>query len=95
MPERPPFTREAVYATWADAHSAQWMLDDDQMESSIKLLLRAKNDKSSPFEFDKLPIIAPEGYEVFSFALPDVLGQWGGRIREVAMDSTCESASSV
>jgi hypothetical protein len=28
---------------------------------------------------------------VFAFALPNVLGKWGGRIREIAMDSTCKS----
>lgn len=59
------------------------------MESAIELLKRAEKDGSSPFKFERIPIDAPEGYEVFAFALSDILGQWGGRIREIAIDSTC------
>lgn len=90
-PQQPPFSHETVYAAWAEAHRAQRRLHDDQMESNIKLLVRAEKDKESPFKFDRILITPSGAYEVFAFALLSVPGSWGGPILELVMDSPCES----
>ena len=90
-PERPSFSREAVYAAWADAHSKQWRLDENELVSARKLLNRASKGETVPYKVEMIPIQSPDGYESFGFSLKNIAEQWGARIREIAIDSTCTS----
>lgn len=54
-----------------------------------------QKDGTSPYEFDRVRIDAPEGYKTFAFVLPGVMANWGGRLREMAIDSTCKRRNPV
>jgi hypothetical protein len=52
---------------------------------------RTPEDKSaSLYAIEEVALPEEEGYIAFAFVLPDLLRKWGGRIRELQMDSTCE-----
>lgn len=59
------------------------------------MLLEEGREKGglSPFHtFEPIAITEEPGYTAFGFALPDVLDKWGGRFREIAIDSACAFA---
>lgn len=37
-----------------------------------------------------IPLHEEPGFTALAFSLPQILRQWGGRIREIALDSACE-----
>ena len=41
-------------------------------------------------EVELVPITEEAGVTAIAFTLPKILRQWGGRIREVQLDSACE-----
>lgn len=71
-------------------------MDDDELESAIKIIKRASTEQIGTHDgcplFRAEPIIlhTVEGFSVVAFALPSVLEKWGGRVREVALDSACK-----
>ncbi|KAJ7272749.1 hypothetical protein B0H12DRAFT_1007797, partial [Mycena haematopus] len=95
-----PFTRRSIYTLWARTDREKWKLDDDELESAIKIIERASAEWTGTYEghpiFRAEPIALPavEGFSAVAFALPSVLQKWGGQIREVAMDSAWETNKS-
>jgi hypothetical protein len=39
---------------------------------------------------EPIPIVEETGVTAIAFTLPEILRQWGGRIREIQLDSACE-----
>lgn len=65
------------------------------IKSANILLNEASQPKSAPnkFEVETIPLPNEDGFSAIAFALPDVLKQWGGKIREISLDSTCRPLS--
>ena len=92
IPE-PAFTRDAVYRVWHDMTKKQWMLDNDPLGSARLLLEHAKVDAGlSPRSHAVQTIDLGENrsYDSVAFSIPRILEEWGGRIREVIIDSACK-----
>ncbi len=86
---KPAFSRATVYARWAQNDRKHWKRHDDEFNSALVLLREAANLPEEPLvEPIKLP--KEDSFNGLAFALPQLLGQWGGRIRELALDSTCK-----
>ena len=64
--------------------SSVWRSNSDEVKSAHAII--AKSMESSDVVS---PIPLPEilGFEALAFALPQILRQWGGRLREIALDS--------
>jgi hypothetical protein len=76
---------------WSRLTSHTWKRDEDEVKSAKLLLEEAKTTgPHSLYVVKPIPLHSEDGIIAIAFALPDVLCQWGGRIREVALDSACE-----
>lgn len=88
---KPEFSRAAVYARWAAQDRKNWKRDDDEV-NSVSLLIAEAEGLSSLYTVAPIELPTEEGFTAVAFALPELLRQWAGRIREIALDSTCECA---
>lgn len=71
-------------------------MDADEMESARKLLeMGSVPGGLGPYAFEAIEIPEPEGLSVLAMAIPAVGDKWGGRLREVAIDSTCKCLEGV
>jgi hypothetical protein len=78
---------------WSRLSSRTWKRDEDEVQSARLLLEEFKI--SSPdrlYTVEPIPVEQDEGITVIVFALPEILRQWGGRLRELQLDSACESS---
>jgi len=48
------------------------------------------SEKSGLYSVEPIPLAQEDGVTAIAFALPDLLRQFGGRIRELALDSACK-----
>jgi hypothetical protein len=53
------------------------------------LIDEAEKNTSSLYSVESIPLHEEEGFTALAFSLPEIILQWGGRIREIALDSTC------
>jgi hypothetical protein len=76
---------------WAKIDSKNWKRDEDEL-TSAQLLLNEGGSAGGlgVYRVEAVPIDPEPGLTVIAFSLPEILNQWGGRIRELSMDSTCE-----
>ncbi|KAJ7754196.1 hypothetical protein DFH07DRAFT_959894 [Mycena maculata] len=94
------FSRHSIYTLWVKTDCEKWKLDDDELESAIKIIQRAAAERTGTHEghpiFRAEPIVLPavDGFSAVVFALPSVWQKWGGQIREIAMDSAWETNKS-
>lgn len=86
---KPAYNRKAIYQLWSDHASQQWKRDADEVVSAKILIDEAAKDPSSLYTVESIPLHEEEGFTAIAFALPEMILQWGGRIREIALDSTC------
>jgi len=73
--------------------SRTWKRDEDEVQSARLLLEEFKI--SAPdrlYTVEPIPVEQDEGITVIAFALPEILRQWGGHLRELQLDSACESS---
>ncbi|KAG5635616.1 hypothetical protein H0H81_010634 [Sphagnurus paluster] len=81
---------------WVNLTSQKWKRDCDEVKSA-KILI---NDAFSCAGADALYTTEPialheeEGFIAIAFALPEILRQWGGKIREISLDSAWNSNGS-
>lgn len=85
----PKYSQKAIYRLWAEQKSKEWKRDPDELKSAKILIDEASKDRSSLYSVESIPLHEEEGFTAIAFALPEMLRQWGGRIREIALDSTC------
>ena len=81
-----------MHHLWSTLNQGDWKRDDDQLKSAIKLLDEAKEkDGLGMYRAEAISLPTEDGFTGLGWCLPDMLNQWGGRIREVALDSACKS----
>ncbi|TBU40260.1 hypothetical protein BD309DRAFT_870600 [Dichomitus squalens] len=83
---KPTFSRKVVYAKWAQYDRIKWKRCDDEFESA-KILLEEARSSPGPRSAELIPLPNEDGFRGIAFTIPEHLRQWGGRIREVALDS--------
>jgi len=77
---------------WLRLTSHAWKRDEDEVKSAKIILEEAQTAGTHGlYVVEPIPLHEEEGFTAIAFALPDILRQWGGRIREVSLDSACES----
>lgn len=86
----PKYSKKAIYRLWSEQMSKKWKRDPDEVKSAKILIEEAAKDTSSMYCVENIPLHEEEGFTAIAFALPEMLRQWGGRIREIALDSTCK-----
>lgn len=88
------FSRKSVYQIWYAHSSAQWKRDPDELKSANILLEEAWRSRSSSsinvYAVEPIPLHDEEGFTAIAFALPELLRQWAGSIREISLDSACK-----
>ncbi|KAJ6538671.1 hypothetical protein DFH09DRAFT_930214 [Mycena vulgaris] len=90
---RPAFSQKAVYNVWIKQEQTQWRRHENELDSA-KILL---TEFSRSPQYELKPIRLPDdggGCTAIAFALPSLIRQWGGTIREVALDSTFNTTKS-
>lgn len=87
---KPTFTRKSIYQLWSRLSSRSWKRDEDEIQSA-RILLKEFQKPSADhlYTVEPMPVEQGEGITVIAFALPENLRQWGGRLRELQLDSTC------
>ena len=89
----PPFTQVAVYSLWQNITSKAWKQADDEVTLAKILLEEARQpnkDRPILYTVKPIPITLEYGVTAIAFTLPHFLQQYGGQIRELALDSTCK-----
>jgi hypothetical protein len=72
-------------------HKSSWTREQDELKSTKKLVEEmGEPGKQGPYTAKEIPLVDEEGYKAYAYVLPDAIAQYGGRIREVLIDSTCE-----
>lgn len=89
---KPSFSYKSIYQLWYSNTSKQWRRDDDELKSAQILIAEAlKNNEESYTRVENIPLHTGDaGYSAISFSLPELLRKWGGRIRELSLDSACK-----
>ncbi|KAJ7041720.1 hypothetical protein C8F04DRAFT_1176812 [Mycena alexandri] len=79
----------AVYNLWFQQQQTQWRRHNDEVQSA-RILLKEFSAHGSVYEAEPIPIPQDQndGLTATCFALPSLLRKWGGKIREMALDST-------
>ncbi|EJD54251.1 hypothetical protein AURDEDRAFT_156030 [Auricularia subglabra TFB-10046 SS5] len=90
----PNFTRKSIHNLWAKRDALKWKRHEDQLKSA-EILLEEGKKKGGLGMYAVQPLdLQPEpGFEALAWSLPAMIGQWGGRVREVALDSAWETNS--
>ncbi|KAJ7577189.1 hypothetical protein C8J56DRAFT_799033 [Mycena floridula] len=89
----PPFMQKSMYCLWAAEDQKKWKRDDNEVKSAKILLEEAAKFEDVPgkglyaIEPIPLPMVVGDGFTAIAFALPGTLQKFGGRIREIALDS--------
>jgi hypothetical protein len=90
-PEDPSISRKSVYQMWLDVASTKWKRDEDEVKSAKILLEEARQSgKQGMYTVEPIPLEEEDGFKAIAFTLPDVLRKFGGRVRELSLDSACE-----
>ncbi|KAJ6461201.1 hypothetical protein DFH09DRAFT_1061822 [Mycena vulgaris] len=92
---QPSFNRRAIYAMWAETNAMEWKQDPDELKSANILLKEfasptAASGKKEPlYSVESIPLTPQPGFTAIAFALPKLLREVGGRVRELSLDSAC------
>jgi hypothetical protein len=87
---KPTFTKKAVYQMWAKIDSLKWKRDADEVKSAKVLLEEARESgRHGGYTVQPIPLQGEDGVVAIAFALPEILRKWGGRVRELSLDSAC------
>jgi hypothetical protein len=90
----PNFSRKSVYQIWIGHCSQQWKRDEDEVKSANKLLREAAMlPETSLYQVVEIPLTERDGFTAIALSLPQALRQFGGKIREISLDSACEYTS--
>jgi hypothetical protein len=72
-----------------------WKRDDDEVKSAKKLIEEAASLPRTEAErlnrVELIPLEDEDSFVGLALAMPEVLRQWGGRIREISLDSACKT----
>ena len=88
----PRYSRKSIYRIWHEQASKKWKRDCDEVKSAKILLGEAsqQDDKAKKvYTVEEIPIHNEEGFTAIAFSLPEIVRKWGGKIRELSLDSAC------
>ncbi|KAJ7805591.1 hypothetical protein B0H14DRAFT_3771176, partial [Mycena olivaceomarginata] len=94
------FPRRAVYHLWNKNSREKWHRDDDELKSAKMIIeeaaaeARPRDNGPSLFRVEPVPLPDINGFNTIAFVLPEPLRKWGGRVRELALDSAWETNKS-
>lgn len=81
---------------WSKITSETWKRDEDEVKSAKILIEEARmSGKHGMYTVEPIDLELEPGITAVAFALPDVLKQFGGRVRELSLDSACEFEISI
>jgi hypothetical protein len=93
MCPHPNFRYRSIYRLWAENDRKEWQRDKDELTSAKKLIEEAskapKTAVERSYHVEPIPLNDEDGFTGLAFALPEVLQKFGGRIRELTLDSSC------
>ena len=95
MHPQPKFSWKTIYNLWSEHISKKWKRDADEVKSAKILINEAssqqshENGSSSLYTVTPVPLHDEPGFVAIAFVLQEVLRRWGGRIREISLDSAC------
>ncbi|KAJ7217987.1 hypothetical protein GGX14DRAFT_561334 [Mycena pura] len=94
------FSRRAVYYLWNKKSREKWYRDDNELKSA-KIIIEEASAEARPhengpplFRVEPVPLPDINGFSAIAFVLPEPLRKWGGRVRELALDSAWETNQS-
>ncbi|KAJ3496485.1 hypothetical protein NLJ89_g10479 [Agrocybe chaxingu] len=88
----PSFSRKSISYIWHEKTSHKWKQDPDELKSAKILIEEATSTipKGNPlYSVQSVPLHEEEGFTAIAFSLLEILQKWGGKIREVELDSAC------
>ncbi|KAJ7845847.1 hypothetical protein B0H14DRAFT_3867965 [Mycena olivaceomarginata] len=98
---RPSFTRKVIYAMWAENNASEWKRDPDELKSANILLYEFSRSEPDPktgkkplYSVEPIPLAGEPGFIAIAFALPQILREVGGRVRELSLDSAWDTNGS-
>jgi hypothetical protein len=83
---------------WAETNSMEWKRDPDELKSANIFLEEFSSSNPSSggkeplYSIEPIPLTAQPGFTAIAFALPKLLREVGGRVRELSLDSACKSS---
>ncbi|KAF9476024.1 hypothetical protein BDN70DRAFT_935408 [Pholiota conissans] len=83
----PNFTRKAIYHLWNEKSSLNWKHDANELKSA-RMIIDQASKESNLYTVQHIPLPDMPGFIGIAFALPEILRKWGGKIREISLDST-------
>lgn len=95
MHPQPKFSQKTIYNLWSEHISKKWKRDEDEVKSAKLLISEAssqhghENGSSGLYTVMPVPLHDEPGFVAIAFVLQEVLRRWGGRIREISLDSAC------
>ncbi|THU75484.1 hypothetical protein K435DRAFT_707083 [Dendrothele bispora CBS 962.96] len=93
----PGFKRRSIYNIAANARRKQWFRDPDEFKSA-KIILEesktSKTSKTSKYSIIEIDLPKVDGFSGLALSLPDVMLKFGGRIREISLDSAWNTNAS-
>ncbi|KAJ7321023.1 hypothetical protein DFH08DRAFT_970322 [Mycena albidolilacea] len=87
------FTRRAIFSMWPENSAKEWKLDADELVSANILLNKFRSlnpltgENEGLYSVEPIPLAPEHGFTAIAFALPRLLREVGGRIRELSLDS--------
>ncbi|KAJ7823670.1 hypothetical protein B0H13DRAFT_2375936 [Mycena leptocephala] len=87
------FQTGVIYAMWAEQNAMEWKRDPDELKSAQILLDEFTAPDSAPgqkeplYSVEQIPLTPQPGFTAIAFALPKLLREVGGRVRELSLDS--------
>jgi hypothetical protein len=72
-----------------ELQSTEYKMAEDALESALKILELNAEGKHGDYIVNMIDLPEVEGYSGLAFAIPDLIGGWKGRMRELLMDSAC------
>jgi hypothetical protein len=83
---------------WAETNSMEWKRDPDELKSAKNLLEEftsspnpSSGGKEPLYNMEPIPLTPRPGFTAIAFALPKILHEVGGQVRELSLDSACKS----
>jgi hypothetical protein len=71
--------------------STKWKRDEDEVKSAKILLEEARESgKHGLYTVEPISLEEEDGFKALAFTLPDLLRKFGGRVRELSLDSACK-----
>lgn len=80
-----------MFNIWHALDEKNWKRHDSPLRSAELLLEELYDDPEIRYKPQRIPLSSDiDGFQALAWALPPMLAKWGGRIRELALDSACE-----